>query len=138
MDNFEDKLRYYSEECNRLQGFQIMADSFNGFGGMTNKCLDMITEEYAKRNVFTILPFPYFANQKKDSKMTRLINTAFTLKGLLQDNKNNIVLPVSLFDSFLTSAKVRPVNLPLVNYQVSFNIKKDNRLITSIYYGDLA
>lgn len=121
MDNFEDKLRHYTEECNRLQGFQIMSDSFNGFGGLTNNCLNLITEEYAKRSVFTILPFPYFNNQKNDSKMIRLINTAFTLKGLLQDNKDNMALPISLFNSFLTSQKIQPVELPLVKYQPELN-----------------
>ena len=59
-----------------------------------------------------------FKMQKKECKTTRLINTAFTLKALLEDNKDMILLPLSCLNSFLTSDKIDPVSLPLVNYQV--------------------
>ena len=49
--------------------------------------------------------------------MTRLINTAFTLKDLMQDHSEVMTLPISTYDSFLTSEKLTPVNLPFVNYQ---------------------
>ena len=58
-----------------------------------------------------------FSIQKKECKTTRLINTAFTLKALLEDNKDVMLLPLSCFNSFLTSDKTDPVSLPYVNYQ---------------------
>ena len=39
-----------------------MIDSFNGFGGMASNCLNVIKEEFPKKSIFSILPFPYFKN----------------------------------------------------------------------------
>lgn len=122
MDNFEDKLRHFSEECDHMQGFQLIIDSYNGFGGMASgRCFELLNEEYRKKNILAILAFPFFENQKKESKTMRLINTSFTLKNLLQDNSDIMCLPISCDNSFLMSNKSDPINLPFVNYQPSLN-----------------
>jgi hypothetical protein len=117
MDTFEDKLRHYAEECDRVQGFHLLADAFNGFGGMASTCTNFIAEEFSKKPLLAILPFPYFKNQKKAHKQTRLVNTAFTLKALLADNKDLMAVPLSCFDSFLMDKEQRPVHLPNVSYR---------------------
>ncbi len=116
MDTFEDKLRHYAEECDRIQGFHLFSDAFNGFGGVASSCTNLITEEFKKKPILAILPFPYFKNQKKTDKQTRLINTAFTLKALMEDNKDLMAVPLSCFDSFLMDKNQKPVNLSDVNY----------------------
>ena len=62
-EDFEERLRQFSEECDHIQGFQFFLDSFNGFGGIATQCVDVLMEEFPKTNVFSILPFPYFENQ---------------------------------------------------------------------------
>ena len=63
IENFEDKLRHYAEESDHIQGFQFMVDAFNGFGGMSSNCMNHITEEFRKKSILAVLPFPYFQNQ---------------------------------------------------------------------------
>ncbi len=117
MDTFEDKLRQFSEECDRLQGFQFMVDAYNGFGGISSKCFDIVKEEFRKKSIFAILPFPSFDNQQKENKMSRMINTSFTLKTLLEDQSDVMALPISLSESFFASSKSKYVDLQAVNFQ---------------------
>ena len=83
-DDFEDKLRHFGEECDYLQGFQFIVDAYNGilrifmfmilklaiknniilgFGGASQKSLELIHEEFNKKPIFAFLPFPYFDDQ---------------------------------------------------------------------------
>lgn len=50
-DEFSDRIRQYVEECDFLQGFQTIFDSFNGFSGLATKCLEHINDEYGKANL---------------------------------------------------------------------------------------
>lgn len=120
LDAFENNLRKYSEECNNLQGFHMFVDSFNGFGGLASLCVDLIREEYAKKSIFSFLPFPDSKDLSKENQLTKLINTAFSFKSLLDDNKDIILLPLSLNDSFYMSNEneFKYVDLPLLNYKV--------------------
>ena len=38
----------------------MMVDAYNGFGGVCSKALGYLTEEYAKKPIFTFLPFPCY------------------------------------------------------------------------------
>ena len=40
------------------------------------------------------------------------------MKNLLNDNKNMMILPISLFDSFYFSDETRPIKLKSVDYKV--------------------
>lgn len=50
-ENFCDSIRQYVEECDFLQGFQTIFDSFNGFSGLATKCLEHMNDEYGKANM---------------------------------------------------------------------------------------
>lgn len=65
LENFENILRLYSEECDYIQGFHFLIDSFNGFGGLTQNVLSLIGDEYTKKPVFSVFGYPYFKNQVK-------------------------------------------------------------------------
>ncbi len=62
-ENFEDRLRAFAEECDYMQGFHIFLDAYNGFGGLTENILELISEEYSKKTVLSLFSFPYFENQ---------------------------------------------------------------------------
>ncbi|OAC99483.1 hypothetical protein MUCCIDRAFT_122290, partial [Mucor lusitanicus CBS 277.49] len=47
-DIFEDNFRFFVEECDNLQGFQIMTDVDDAFGGFTEGLLNNIRDEFAK------------------------------------------------------------------------------------------
>lgn len=60
-DEYTDRLRCYAEECDYLQGFQILTDPINAFGGVTSSCLEYIKDEYDKKAVlsFPLIPSYY-------------------------------------------------------------------------------
>ncbi len=110
----------------------MFLDSFNGFGGLAANFLDFVKEEYAKRSIFSILSFPDFKNQTKEIQMIELINTAFSIKSLVEDNKNLILLPLSLNESFYMEAnEIKPVKLPLLNYKVIKNLDINLSILVS-------
>lgn len=50
-EEFSDRIRQYVEECDFMQGFQTIFDSFNGFSGLATKCLEHLNDEYGKANM---------------------------------------------------------------------------------------
>lgn len=67
-DEFSDKIRMYVEECNNMQGFQVLMDFNNGFSGLGSVCIQHIHDEYGKN----ILTFPV-----KSSKVDNLSHQSF-------------------------------------------------------------
>ncbi|CAO3655803.1 unnamed protein product [Mucor hiemalis] len=53
MDIFEDNFRFFVEECDSLQGFQIFTDVDDGFGGFTEGLLNNIRDEFLKTPIMT-------------------------------------------------------------------------------------
>jgi hypothetical protein len=112
-------------------------DSFNGFGGLATSCLNFIKEEFPKKGIFSFLSFPDFKKQPKDTQMTQLINTAFSFKGLIEDNKDIILLPLSMNESFyMSNNEMKSVDLPLLNYNVNYIIiyYRKNFILKSIFF----
>jgi hypothetical protein len=54
MYDIEDKLHYWIEECNSLDGFMLLTDIHDGFSGLMSKVLEELHEEYRNK---TVLPF---------------------------------------------------------------------------------
>jgi len=53
VEDFEDNLHYFVEECDSLQGFHIVADSNTAFAGFTTSALTMLQDEFDKTPVVT-------------------------------------------------------------------------------------
>jgi hypothetical protein len=53
MDIFEDNFRFFVEECDNLQGFQILTDVDDAFGGFTEGLLNNIRDEFQKTPIMT-------------------------------------------------------------------------------------
>lgn len=73
-ENFTDKIRAYVEECDSMQGFQVLVDADNGFGGLAASCLQYLTDEYGK----CIITWPVLDSAHRDpspSNVVKLINT---------------------------------------------------------------
>lgn len=74
-DDFTDRIRAYIEECDLMQGFQVLLDSTDGFAGLGASCVQHIKDEYGK----SILCFPCIDGKKAEpsiSDLTKVINTA--------------------------------------------------------------
>uniref|UniRef100_A0A2R9A4M9 DML1/Misato tubulin domain-containing protein n=1 Tax=Pan paniscus TaxID=9597 RepID=A0A2R9A4M9_PANPA len=60
-EELEDRLHFYVEECDYLQGFQILCDLHDGFSGVGAKAAELLQDEYSGWGIITwgLLPGPY-------------------------------------------------------------------------------
>mmetsp|Transcript_1709 Transcript_1709/g.2641 ORF Transcript_1709/g.2641 Transcript_1709/m.2641 type:complete len:527 (+) Transcript_1709:131-1711(+) len=87
-DAILDRLRYFAEECDGLQGFHIVTDSHTGYGALATDLLQAIADEYtgAPAVVFAVSPHvdrsfcnePWFLRRKLNSilSLASLSNTS--------------------------------------------------------------
>ncbi|KAK1136270.1 hypothetical protein K0M31_000835 [Melipona bicolor] len=74
-DDFSERIRAYVEECDLMQGFQIILDSVDCFAGIGASCMQHLKDEYGK----SIISFPCIDSKRTDpsaSNMIKILNTA--------------------------------------------------------------
>jgi hypothetical protein len=49
----EENLRFFIEECDQLQGFQLMTDITGGFGGLSAGLMETLRDEFPKTSMIT-------------------------------------------------------------------------------------
>ncbi|XP_035135427.2 protein misato homolog 1 isoform X2 [Callithrix jacchus] len=116
-EELEDRLHFYVEECDYLQGFQILCDLHDGFSGVGAKAAEMLQDEYSGRGIITwgLLPGPY-RHGEAQRNIYRLLNTAFGLMHLTAHS--SLVCPLSL-DGSLGLRPEPPVNFPYLRYDAT-------------------
>ncbi|KAJ2961688.1 hypothetical protein NQZ79_g3049 [Umbelopsis isabellina] len=93
-DSFDENFRFFVEECDQLQGFQIMTSIDDGFGGFTRGFLENVRDEYPKTSILTYgisnsnLP----ASMKNSQKI--LLNTSMAASGLSE--YSSLYVPIHL------------------------------------------
>ncbi|XP_029370112.1 protein misato homolog 1 [Echeneis naucrates] len=53
LEDLEDKLHFFVEECDYLQGFQVLCDMADGFAGLGSKVTEMLQDSYGGRGILT-------------------------------------------------------------------------------------
>lgn len=53
LDELEDKLHFFVEECDFLQGFQVLCDLTDGFSGLGSKVTELLRDSYGGRGILT-------------------------------------------------------------------------------------
>ncbi|XP_019906000.1 protein misato homolog 1 isoform X2 [Esox lucius] len=53
LEELEDRLHFFIEECDYLQGFQVMCDLADGFSGLGSKVTEMLQDSYGGRGILT-------------------------------------------------------------------------------------
>ncbi|KAM7318456.1 hypothetical protein ACRRTK_023193 [Alexandromys fortis] len=117
LEELEDRLHFYVEECDYLQGFQILCDLHDGFSGVGAKTAELLQDEYSGRGVITwgLLPAPYSLGEPQKN-IYRLLNTAFGLVHLT--GYSSFVCPLSL-GGHLGLRPKPPVSFPDLHYDAS-------------------
>jgi hypothetical protein len=46
-DEIEDRIRFFAEDCDSLQGFVILSETFSGFGGIAASVLRDLADDYS-------------------------------------------------------------------------------------------
>ncbi|XP_036129665.1 protein misato homolog 1 isoform X1 [Molossus molossus] len=118
LEELEDRLHFYVEECDYLQGFQILCDLHDGFSGVGSKAAELLQDEYSGRGIITwgLLPGPYSLGQDPQKNIYRLLNTAFGLVHL--SAHSSLVCPLSLGGS-LGLRPEPPVNFSHLRYDAT-------------------
>ena len=73
-EDFCDRIRAYVEDCDLMQGFQIILDSVDGFAGLGASCMQYLRDEYGK----SILSFPCMDSKKTEPSMSNLVQALNT------------------------------------------------------------
>ncbi|XP_007946803.1 protein misato homolog 1 [Orycteropus afer afer] len=117
LEELEDRLHFYVEECDYLQGFQILCDLHDGFSGVGAKTAELLQDEYSGRGIISwgLLPGPYTLEEPRKS-IYRLLNTAFGLVHLTAHS--SLVCPLSLGGS-LGLKPEPPVIFPHLHYDAT-------------------
>ncbi|KAI8329579.1 tubulin domain-containing protein [Blakeslea trispora] len=80
---FEENFRFFVEECDSLQGFQILTDVDDGFGGFTEGLLHNIRDEFAKTPVLTFGLSDSFAQHRTERHKQKIcLNRSLSLSRL--------------------------------------------------------
>ncbi|KAG2463425.1 MSTO1 protein, partial [Polypterus senegalus] len=95
LDDLEDKLHFFVEECDYLQGFQVLCDIQDGFSGLGSSVTELLHDEYGGRGIFTLGLAPVSHPQSSIVKdVYHLINSVLSFVHL--SNNSSSFCPLSL------------------------------------------
>ncbi|XP_063041591.1 protein misato homolog 1 isoform X2 [Engraulis encrasicolus] len=95
LDELEDKLHFFTEECDYLQGFQVLCDVYDGFSGLGSKVTELLQDSYGGRGILTwgLTPTTY-PNSTPIREYCHMMN--FALGMLNMANQSSFFCPLTL------------------------------------------
>ncbi|XP_064257606.1 protein misato homolog 1 isoform X1 [Passer domesticus] len=119
VEELEDRLHFFVEECDYLQGFQVLCDIHNGFSGVGAKVTELLHDEYSRKGILTWGLTPVLSTVADPQKsFYRLMNTALGIAHL--SRHSSLFCPLSLSGS-LGIKPEPPVTFPYIKYNASLN-----------------
>ncbi|XP_019478637.1 protein misato homolog 1 [Meleagris gallopavo] len=119
IEELEDRLHFYVEECDYLQGFQVLCDLHDGFSGVGAKVTELLHDEYSRKGILTWGLTPVTHNVGDPQKnFYRVLNTALGIAHL--SAHSSLFCPLSLSGS-LGIKPQPPTAFPYLNYDASLN-----------------
>ncbi|CAF94151.1 unnamed protein product, partial [Tetraodon nigroviridis] len=117
LEELEDKLHFFAEECDYLQGFQVLCDLSDGFSGLGSKVTEMLQDSYSGRGVLTwgLAPVSYSSSTPMKDLYHQLNCTLGTLH--LARN-SSFFCPLTLRGG-LGRRPSSPTTFPLLSYDPS-------------------
>lgn len=95
VEEMEERVRFYAEECDLLQGFHIICDSDNGFTGLSSSFMPYLQDEFPSKALVSFPVHPAkFADDNRSKLNLRNLNSALLLPALTESC--SLVLPLSL------------------------------------------
>ncbi len=86
----ENKLHYFMEECNQLQGVQLFCDVDDGFLGLTTKLIESFKDDYGSKKSMTLFGF------SNNTSNTRL-DVCYILPNPNPNPNPNLTLIIGIF-----------------------------------------
>ncbi|XP_034747657.1 protein misato homolog 1 isoform X1 [Etheostoma cragini] len=117
LEELEDKLHFFVEECDYLQGFQVMCDLADGFAGLGSKVTEMLQDSYGGRGILTwgLAPVSH-ANSTPMKDLYHMLNCA--LGTVHMASHSSFFCPLTLRGG-LGRRPSAPIAFPLLNYDPS-------------------
>ncbi|XP_060676744.1 protein misato homolog 1 [Hemiscyllium ocellatum] len=131
LDDFEDRLHFYIEECDYLQGFHILCDLHDSFAGLSAKVVELLNDEYGGKGILTCGFSPAsFTDTSPVTEVHRLLNS---FMGIVQlSSRSSIFCPMSLNRNALGRKRPSPVNFPHIIYDASLSYHSSAVLATAL------
>ncbi|NWX92926.1 MSTO1 protein, partial [Nothoprocta ornata] len=109
LEELDDRLHFFVEECDYLQGFQVLCDLHDGFSGVGAKVTELLHDEYSRKGILTwgltpviqrteILIVRFVSSlQVLEKDFYRLMNTALAIVHL--SSQSSLFCPLTLNSS---------------------------------------
>ncbi|XP_073493360.1 protein misato homolog 1 [Phyllobates terribilis] len=98
LEEVEDRLHFFTEECDYLQGFQLLCDTQGGFSGVGVRMAEMLHDEYPGRGILSFGTCPAPSGERDPSKAVyQLMNCILALGPL--SNHSSLFSPLSVMAS---------------------------------------
>ncbi|CAB5205145.1 unnamed protein product [Rhizophagus irregularis] len=116
LDSFDENFRFFVEECDAIQGFQVYTSIIDGFGGFACSFLEQLRDEYPKTAIwsFGITENRSWAPKGHNSYYKQILNIALSTTQLTEFS--------SLFN---------PINTPAAN-QPNFKLILSSKRISIV------
>lgn len=113
LEELEDKLHFFVEECDYLQGFQVFCDLADGFSGLGSKVTELLQDSYSGRGILTwgLAPVSY-SNSTPMKDLYHQLNS--TLGAVHLANNSSFFCPLTLRGG-LGRRPSSPTTFPLLN-----------------------
>ncbi|KAJ0054917.1 hypothetical protein NL108_007121 [Boleophthalmus pectinirostris] len=117
LEDLEDRLHFFVEECDYLQGFQVFCDLADGFSGLGSKVMEMLQDSYSGRGILTwgLAPVNH-PNSTPMKDLYHLLNC--TLGTVHLSSHSSLFCPMTLRGG-LGLRPTSPVAFPYLNYDPS-------------------
>ncbi|XP_016967056.1 protein misato [Drosophila biarmipes] len=131
-DEFCDRIRLYVEECDGLQGFHVIFDIDDGFGGLAGKCLEHLNDEYSRASFVLPLYYPRVTSYAQaDSRLShsiRVVNSVMSYHHLSE--QATMFTPLSTLESIWRNNNLKSRILPGLQWQAD-NLYQTSALLAA-------
>ncbi|KAM8921556.1 protein misato homolog 1 [Pelodytes ibericus] len=98
LEMMEDRLHFFTEECDYLQGFQILCDLHSGFSGVGAQLTELLHDEYSGRGVLSWGSFPVPSSSRDIQR--GMIQTMNSIMGIVRmSSLSSLFSPLTLSSS---------------------------------------
>ncbi|ORX85727.1 tubulin nucleotide-binding domain-like protein [Anaeromyces robustus] len=87
---FDENLRFFLEDCDQLQGFQVFCETNSAFGGFASKLIEEINDEFGRHTVLI-----YGVENKEDNTILSRINKSLCMNAFNESSLLYIPLDIS-------------------------------------------
>ncbi|XP_060743484.1 protein misato homolog 1 [Tachysurus vachellii] len=117
LEELEDKLHFFIEECDYLQGFQVVCDMADGFSGLGSKVTQLLQDSYSGRGILTWGVAPVSHPDSSPIKdVYHMMNCALGM--LHMSNHSSMFCPLTLRGG-MGRRPAPPTTFPLLSYDPS-------------------